>query len=192
MTNRLPAIIPPLRRKAHVTEDEARLIWTTAKKPHVYMLIKLLWHTGLRISEALKLTPNSLIVFAGDYTLLIETEKRRKTKKHQPVAKDKLPIPADFGEELRRYSQQYKDNDRLFPAHRSTYFRQIQKCAKDAGIDNWQLIHPHSFRHGFVYHKASQGVHPYILSKLARHDDIRTTLGYYEPSENDLRQAMNK
>lgn len=189
------SVIPSLKQKPHVIEDEARLIWTVAKTDHVYMLIKTLWYTGLRISEALNLKSKDLEISGYNYTLMVISEKkRRKGKRIINTATSRLPIASDFGEELRRYilSKKLKPSEKLFPAHRSTYWRQIRACARDANITNWQLVHPHSFRHGFVYYKASQGIHPYVLSKLARHDDIRTTLGYYEPSENDLRQAMEK
>jgi len=190
----LPAIIPSLERKPHVTEAEAKLIWSQAKKHHIYLLIKTLWYTGLRISEAISLTASSLDVSGNQYSLWVMTEKKRKSKKRpdQVPKPDKLPIPEDLGMELSRYimNMKLKPKARLFPGHRSTYWRQIRLCAKRAGIPQWQDIHPHSFRHGFVYYKAQKGVHPYVLSKLARHDDIRTTLGYYEPTEADLRQAM--
>ena len=52
--------IPSLKDKSSVTEEEAKMIWNAANKPMTAMLIKLLWHTGLRISEALALTTASL------------------------------------------------------------------------------------------------------------------------------------
>jgi len=189
----LPSVIPPLRRKPHVTEDEAKLIWAAAKKDHVYLLIKTLWFTGLRISEALALTGDSLVNGGpSSYTLIVHSLKKHRGKKEDTVKPDRLPVQSDFGEELRRYiaNNKIRPRQRIFPSVRSTYWRQIQKCARDAGVENWRSVHPHSFRHGFVYYKATQGVHPYILSRLARHEDIRTTLGYYEPSDEDLRKAM--
>ena len=187
-------IIPSLKRKPHVTEDEAKCIWMQAKKHHVYLLIKTLWFTGLRISEAISLTASSLEIAGNLYSLWVQSEKKRRNKKHpeRVLKPDKLPIPEELGMELSRYitNMKLKPKLRLFPSSRSTYWRQIRACAKKAGIPQWPDIHPHSFRHGFVYYKAQKGVHPYVLSKLARHEDIRTTLGYYEPTEADLRQAM--
>jgi len=165
-----------------------------AKKHHTYLLIKTLWFTGLRISEAVNLVASSLDSSGNQYSLWVQTGKKRKNKKHpeRALKPDKLPIPEELGMELARYitNAKLKPRDRLFLASRSTYWRQIRNCAEKAGIPQWQDIHPHSFRHGFVYYKAQKGVHPYVLSKLARHEDLRTTLGYYEPTEADLRQAM--
>jgi len=185
---------PSLQPKPHVSEIEARAIWLEAVKPHVRYCIKTLWFTGLRIGEALLLTVRDIQREGICFTLSVQTEKLKQRRPTDVPEVDKLPLPREFGLELWEYvvNAGLHGKDRLFPANRSTYWRQIQACAKAAGLPNWKEIHPHSFRHGFVYAKASQGVHPYILSKLARHRDLRTTLGYYQPSQDDLRQAMEK
>lgn len=185
---------PSLKPLPHVSEVEARAIWLEAVKPHIRYCIKTLWFTGLRISEALHLTVKDIQREGVFFSLAVQTEKLGRKKDGQAPEIDRLPLPREFGLELWEYvvNEGLHGKDHLFPANRSTYWRQIQQCAKKAGLPNWQKIHPHSFRHGFVYAKASQGVHPYILSKLARHRDLRTTLGYYQPSQDDLRQAMEK
>ena len=182
-------IIPPLEDHPHVTEDEAKLIWLQAKKPAIRMLIMTLWFTGLRISEALSLTKSSVRRSGSDYSLAVMTEKVGKTKESKP---DIIPIPRGFALDLQDYMNEHIEGGKLFPLHRATAWRQIQRCAKDAGMVNWREVHPHSFRHGFVYDKAKKGVHPYTLSKLARHRDLRTTLGYFQPNEADLREAIEK
>lgn len=180
--------LPSLEEKPHVTADEARAIWLEANKTHVRMLIMTLWFTGLRISEALSLKSSSVMREGWDFTLNVFRQKKPK-KSAKP---ERLPIPREYGLELLDYikSRGLKGVDRLFPASRSTYWRQIQRCAQKAGLAQWKEIHPHSFRHGFVYDKAKKGVHPYILSKLSGHSQLRTTLSYYQPSEDDLRKAM--
>jgi len=55
--------VPPSENKPSVpsiTEEEARLIWNTVRKPADAMLLKLLLGCGLRISEASALTTASL------------------------------------------------------------------------------------------------------------------------------------
>jgi len=192
MTNFLP-VAYSLKVKPHVTVTEAQAIWLEAKSASSRLLIKVLWFAGLRITEATRLTATSLIREGYNYTLLVMSEKKRRKAGEIPLP-DKLPIPQQLGIELDEYikDNRIKPKQLLFPAHRSTYWRQIRACAKHAGLPNWDKIHPHSFRHGFVYDKASKGVHPYVLSKLARHDDLKTTLGYYQPTQDDLRKAINQ
>lgn len=190
-------VYPTLEEKPHVTEDEARAIWSSGKQPHIRMLFKLLWFTGLRIGEALQLTPKDIERRDFDFTLLVHTEKLPKDKKYHKVNAptiDRLPLPRQFGLELMEYclNENLRSGDLLFPRHRSTYFRQTRICARNAGIERWRELHPHMFRHGFVYDRAKAGVHPYILTKLARHRNLRTTMEYFHPDEGDLRMAMEK
>jgi len=183
--------VPSLKDKPAVTEEEAKMIWNAAMKPMIAMLTKVLWYTGLRISEALALTTVSLQRDGMDFKLQVMTEKAGKIKGQSKP--DALPIPHMLGLDLVDYIRQHcSSGSLLFPIHRSTAWRQIRKCAALSGLPNWREIHPHSFRHGFVYDKASKGVHPYVLTKLARHRDLKTTLGYYRPTDKDLRDAMER
>jgi integrase len=190
-TSFLPANID-LRPKSAVTEEEAKMIWLEARKPSVAMLLKTLWYTGLRIGEVLLLRVSDIRRDGLNFSLTVYTEKLGQGKKLEERKPDLLPIPRSYGLDLYDYiqSQGLKGTDRLFPMHRATAWRQVQACARRAGLPNWRDIHPHSFRHGFIYDKASKGVHPYILSRLARHRELKITLGYYQPTEDDLRQAM--
>jgi integrase len=130
-----------------------------------------------------------------DFSLRVYTEKvEDKRKKIDERKPDILPIPRLFGLDLTDYLRNngISGQMQMFPFHRATAWRQVQACAQRSGLPNWRDIHPHSFRHGFIYDKASKGVHPYVLSSLARHRDLKTTMGYYKPTENDLREAMER
>jgi integrase/recombinase XerD len=185
----LPALSgTQIKEYSHVNEREATMIWSEAKQLHIRCFIKTLWFTGLRISEVLRLVARDVRRTGIDYSLSITRSKKRKA---QP---ELLPIPRELGQALDDYIQSADLNPsgRLFSSHENAYRYQVHQLARKAGIENWQKIHPHSFRHGFVYDKASKGVHPYILSKACGHSSLGITLQYYQPSEADLRQAMEK
>ena len=194
----LPVPAGSLREKSHVTEEEAKSIWLEAEKSHVRMLIQTLWYTGLRISEALKIRSCDVQRNGYEYSILVtrgKQQKRTKKKRELAVVKSELlPVARVFGLDLYDYikSNSIKGEQRLFPAHRSTYWRQIRECARRANIPTWRDVHPHSFRHGFVYDKAKRGVHPYTLSRIAGHTQLGTTMEYYQPTQEDLRNAMEK
>lgn len=103
-----------------------------------------------------------------------------------------LPIPRELGQALDDYIQaaDLKPSVLLFPGHENAYRYQVRKLAEKAGLENWKQIHLYSFRHGFVYDKAKKGIHPYVLSKLTGHSSLSITLQYYQPTEADLRQAI--
>ena len=183
----LPALPGPrIKEYAHVTESDARLIWNEAKSPRVRCFIKVLWFTGLRISEVLRLTARDVRRSGLDYSLNIIRSKKIK------VVPELLPVIRELGQSLDDYVQSadLKPSAKLFPGHENAYRYQVHELARKAGIENWEKVHPHSFRHGFVYHLARKGVHPYVLSKLTGHSSLGITLQYYQPSEADLRQAI--
>ena len=172
---------------AHVSEVEAKAMWSVARKSSIRLLIKLLWFTGLRISEALNLLAKDCRQNGNDFSLSVTREKRQKDKKPEW-----LPVPRELGYDIKDYINQLdlRPSDKLFNIHRSSAWRQVRLYARKAGLENWQDIHPHSFRHGFVYDKVKKGINPYVLSRLAGHININSTLHYYHPTEADLRQAM--
>jgi len=181
----LPAIYVP-KEYPHVTENEAEAIWFAAKNPRFRLFIKVLWFTGLRINEALSLKVKDLEHNKFEFTLVVVRLKKRNLKP------ERLPISRELGTDLYDYIQAtaLKPNDRIFPGHENTYRYQVKVCARRAGLPNWREVHPHSFRHGFVYHKVKANIHPFVLSKLVGHSNLSGTLRYYQPTEADLRQAM--
>ncbi|MBA7648566.1 Tyrosine recombinase XerC [subsurface metagenome] len=171
----------------HVTESEAQAIWLEAKSSEVKLWIKTHWFTGLRISEVLNLKAGDLKVYGGDYCLEVTRGKKRK------VVPEELPIPQDLGMAIREYIQgsDLRPSDKLFPGHKNSYRYQLRQCAKRAGINHWEKIHPHMFRHGFVYHKL-KGNKIEVVNRLVGHENIATTMLYFHPTQEDLREAMEK
>jgi integrase/recombinase XerD len=177
-----------IKEYSHVTEVEAQLIWTEAKTPRIRCFVKALWFTGLRISEVLRLMARDVRRTGIEYSLNITRSKKRKA---QP---ELLPIPRELGQAFDDYIQgeDLKPSALLFPGHENAYRYQVRELAQKASIENWQKIHPHSFRHGRVYNLASKGIHPYTLSKLMGHSSLGITLQYYQPTEADLREAIER
>lgn len=199
----LPVVSRPAEDKNYVVEEEVQLILDAVKSKYhdVYLLFLTLWHAGLRISEALALTPANIRREPdGNWTLVVSTLKQRRvgTKRYkqaksgrEPVT-DYIPIPSFLGKQLELYAGQknlYRTH-RIFPKTRESYFYQVKQCAKRAGLPNWRDISPHSFRHGMVHRLVERKVHPFVVARLARHRDIRTTLQYFQPTLEDLRAAI--
>ena len=177
-----------IKEYPHVIEHAAVAIWTEAKQPRIRCFIKALWYTGLRISEVLRLQAKDVRRVGIDYSLSITRSKKRKA---QP---ELLPIPLELGQSPDDYIQgaDLKPSAWLFPGHENSYRYQVRVLARKAGLKNWHKIHPHSFRHGRVYNLASKGIHPYTLSKLMGHSSLGITLQYYQPTEADLREAIER
>jgi integrase len=174
---------------AHVTEDEARRIWTNAKSLEIETYVKALWHTGLRQNEVLGLKVADLKQDGLDFAIMVTRSKRRSK-----VDVERLPIARELGEALTTYAKavKLKPTNLFFSKHENDYRYQLRQSAKRAGLESWQKVHPHMFRHGFCYFHVSRGVHPYILSRLMGHGSLAITLQYFSPSEHDLRRAIER
>jgi integrase/recombinase XerD len=172
---------------SHFTQSESDAIIAATKEPKYRYCFETLRGTGLRIGEVLALKVKDLIPTRDGPVLMIVREKKGI---HTKV--ERLPIAADLGDRLELYYKAagLKSNDKLFDGHDNSYRYQLRESAKRAGIPNADNVHPHMFRHSFVYGQVAIGTHPLVLSALVGHSSLQVTQGYYGPQESDLRRAM--
>lgn len=155
----------------YLAADEVRRVIEQAKTPRDRLLMELLWQTGLRISEALKLTPGS-IDFNGA-VLKAPTLKRRK-----PMVRP-IPLKPGLLGELARHvaSRKIGEHERLFAIGRTRSFQIIRGACLAAGIER-SRSHPHSLRHSFAIACVLQGVPIPVLNQWLGHAGLESTLIY--------------
>ncbi len=149
-----------------------------------HLLINLLWQTGCRITEALKLTKNDI----DTYNLIVKvlTEKKR-TKKGRPAYR-MIPMSAELSNELASYALTENIIDKLFDITRQRAFQIIKSVANRAGINK---VHPHTLRHSFAIHCLFSGVPLPVLQKLLGHSSILTSMIYLRVVQQDTRQFLS-
>lgn len=185
--NALTVWKPQTKVFSHFNDMEAAAIIEKADGPKYRYFFMTLLGTGLRIGEVLHIRVKDLIDGMDGFTLIITREKKGEHTKSE-----RLPIAAELGRTLKDYSlaARLQPNDLLFPGHSNSFRYALRMAAKAAGLQDWQHVHPHQFRHSFTYSKVAQGVHPLVLTKLLGHSSLAVTQVYYQPSESDLRKAM--
>jgi len=62
----------------------------------------------------------------------------------------------------------------------------MRKLMDAAGVKVGQPVHV--WRHTFAYHMILGGTRPAYLQELMGHQDVRTTMGYFKLTMNDLTQ----
>ena len=147
----------------------ARAARASKKGARAYLLITLLFQTGLRISEALSLTPRHI----GRYEGLPVLHIRGKGKKDRLVA-----CPERLANSLRSYAYEHKLglDDRFFSINRSRAFQIIQAAAKRAGIT--KKVNCHLFRHSDAIYRLRETGNPKALQLHLGHSSPMMTMRY--------------
>lgn len=163
----------------HVSQQEVDQLTAQAKTEQTRLLIKLLWHTGARVSEILDIAFADLDFAKG--TLTIRRRKRRK------AFAQTIPLPGDLMNAVRLFVRAKGRRGRVFNADRISAFRAVQRLGRQVLR---REISPHQFRHGRAYHLVAKGVHPLLVSRALGHASLSSALSYYHPTEEDLRRAL--
>lgn len=188
----------PVKQKLSIARYESRDIPSYLSAPEVnamlevckdskrnHLLINLLWQTGCRISEALKVTRNDVDLY--NLSIKVLTEKKR-SKKGKPAYRV-IPITAELSNELASYALTENISERFFDITRQRAFQIIKSIANKVGIT--KPVHPHTLRHSFAVHCISQGVPLPVLKDLLGHSSVLTTMVYLKIVQQDARQFLS-
>lgn len=159
---------------AYLSPEEIKLLAEKAREGRKgernYLLILLLFQTGLRISEALSLTPAKIRQFEGSPCL----EIRGKGKKRRMVA-----CPERLAEKLQAYAYKEKigSNDKFFPINRQRAWQIINEASERAGLNN-RRVYPHLLRHSDAIERLRKTGNPKALQHHLGHSSTVMVMRY--------------
>lgn len=133
------------------------------------LFILLLYQTGLRISEALSLTPSKISQFEGKPVLDI-LGKGRKPRL--------VSCPESLAKKLFAYAhcKRLDSQDRFFSFNRIRGWQIIKQAAKKAGFE--KRIFPHLLRHSDAIERLRQTGNPKALQHHLGHSSISMVMRY--------------
>ena len=174
-------LIDPEGRRLYLTGEERAAFMAAARKAprEVRTFCAVLHDTGVRISEALELTPARIDLAAGAITIRSLKKRREDVFRVVPVPPDTLDdLGLVFG--LREPEKRGKDHvDRLlWPWSRGTAWSRVIGVMKAAGIEDGPHRCPKGLRHGYGVHAISHGVPLNMLRKWMGHASMETTAIY--------------
>jgi integrase/recombinase XerD len=180
-----------------LTENEVlKLIKApNTKKPLGFrdrVMLELLYATGLRVSELVKLEVNQVNLNQGYLRVMGKGDKERL-------------VP--MGKTAKRWMKNYlngpiqeilndRQSDCLFPTRTSTsisrqaFWQIIKKYTMKVGIS--AKLSPHSLRHAFATHLINHGADLRVVQMLLGHSDLSTTQIYTHIAQHRLKDLHEK
>ena len=152
----------------------------------LYVLLELLYATGLRVSELVSLRRSAVM---RDTSYLTVTGKGNKERV--------VPLNDRARDAIRTYVATLdKDETFLFPSDgaegylsRQVFARDLKGLAGRAGISSARVA-PHVLRHAFASHLLAGGADLRVVQMLLGHADISTTQIYTHVLDDKLRDLV--
>ena len=155
-------------------------------------MLELLYATGIRVSELINLTMNSVNWQVGFLVVMGKGSKERIV----PVGKTAYDCTRLYVDNARPQLMQKKITDILFLNRFGTKFTRqglwkvVIRYAKKAGL--LKKVHPHTFRHSFATHLLEGGADLRTVQVMLGHADISTTQIYTHITRERLREIHQK
>jgi integrase/recombinase XerD len=155
-------------------------------------LFELIYATGLRVSELVSLSLNSLNLEAGYILVLGKGSKERVI----PVGEEALKWIKLYTGESRHKLLAGKNSKYLFTNRsgarmsRQGFWKLIKKYCLQLGIT--KKISPHSLRHSFASHLLEGGADLRSVQTMLGHEDISTTQIYTHVARERLKSVHDK
>ncbi len=168
-----------------LTKEEVKQLLNNTHNPKHRLLVELLYASGLRVSEAVKLRVTDL-----DQKEHMGYVREGKGKKDRNIILSK-----EFVKNLQEYlTKRKEESDYLFPSykdHLTTRMAQkiVNDAAKQAGIK--KRVFCHALRSSFATHLLEAGTDIRVIQELLGHSDISTTQRYTQVSREQLKKVKS-
>ena len=155
-------------------------------------MLELMYATGIRVSELIGLTVNSINWQVGYLVAMGKGEKERIV----PVGQTAYERVKRYQEGARPLLLKGRESELLFLNRsgkgltRQGFWKIVKRYAAKAGLD--KAIHPHTFRHSFASHLLEGGADLRSVQIMLGHADISTTQIYTHVTRERLKEIHRK
>lgn len=150
----------------------------------------ILFFTGLRLNELQEMRIKHVKELLANGTTKINLPKTRTERK--------LYLTPEFRKHLEKLFNQDEDAENRVIAkgsnknkrdgiHFITYIQQVNKFMREALGSGYTS---HSFRQGLITEMGSKSINTKIISKFIGHADVKTTMMYINPTDDDIVNSL--
>ena len=160
-----------------LNDEEKHIIMESweSKEEHIRLAFKTILATGIRVSEAAKLTKENVTMEQGKVVLFIRKSKGGKSRK-APV------VNPDTAMELYSYAQSVPKGEPLFRVAARTLQGHAERLKNTTGIH----FYTHRLRHTYATELLARDIRLDIIQRVMGHADISTTRKYAETLNQDI------
>lgn len=179
-----------------IKEEHFKKILSVTKDKQMRLMLKVLYHTGMRRGILLNFTKDMLDEEEHQIFIYDKNLEGNKSKD-----KFRIYVPEDIFDDLIAYSKKLKigDKDRVFVLRKSsgeeypyqgqTFTHKVCALGKRAGF-SW--VSPHKFRHGFATRHRRQGKDATLIQRVMGQKDPRALKRYDHMSGGDINKEMEE
>lgn len=177
----------PKRQKRlprYLEPEEVELLVSHATSPRDRLIIRLLYTTGLRVSELVTLKKSDVNLEDSSLRVVGKGGKERY-----------VYFPQNLKPDLERQMKAV-DGEWLFPSrrgghiHYTTVERMIRNVARRAGLK--KKVTPHILRHSFATRSLEEGMDIREIQELLGHSNLNTTQVYAHVSRRRLKRDYER
>lgn len=165
-----------------LTPEEVRMLIDSADTTKSRLMISMLYSSGLRVSELVKLRPQD-----------IRAEEKLGWVRSGKGSKDRMFILSDqLCKDIAEYLKK-RENSYLFSKDKPLSTRNVQKIIKRLREKSniQKKITPHTLRHSFATHLLESGTDIRYIQSLLGHASLNTTQLYTHVSTEQLKKIQN-
>jgi len=180
----------------YIKEEHFNKILSVTKDKQMKLMLKVLYHTGMRRGILLNFTKDMLK--KDRHQIFIYDENLDGNKAREQFM---IYVPEDIFNELISYTKRLKigDKDRVFvlrkssgeeyPYQKNLFTQRVCALGKKAGF-SW--VSPHKFRHGFATRYRRAGKDVAVIQKVLGQKDPKALRRYDHIGGEDINREMEK
>jgi integrase/recombinase XerD len=186
MADKIPYPKRPKHLPTVLSQAEIERMLNAARSLKHRALLMALYGSGLRVSEACRLTIEDI-----DSSRMVLHVRQAKGNKDRDVMLSPVLL-----ETLRQYWKRSRPRCWLFPGNgpdkpmtTKSVFLMVRSIAARAKIT--KTVSPHTLRHSFATHLLESGTDLRTIQLLLGHADVRTTIIYLQVSQQHIRKITS-
>lgn len=164
----------------YLKPNEVERLLDLAENTRDYLMIRVLWKTGMRVSELINMEESWIDYEERMLTIFGKGSKWRRA----PVDRESLMLIKQFIRDNK------STNQKIFPISRVRVFQILRGISDKADID--KNIHPHTLRHSYAVNYLKKGGNLRNLQMNLGHSDLNITAQYLQVTAQDRKEEYEK